>query len=181
MARKTKKDWYIASINILIEKGSGGLTIDALTTQLGVTKGSFYHHFGSYQQFKIDLLTFFEEEGTLGIITQTEQADTPQEKLRRLMDIIVAETARYPAKMEVALRAWGLQDSEVGGLIARVDQQRIGYVQALCAEIVGDDEQGLLMAEMMYTILIGSEHTMPALSPTRLRPFFDEFLRLYMI
>ncbi len=181
MARKTKNDWFIVSINILVEKGSSGLTIDALTKQLGVTKGSFYHHFSNYQQFKIDLLTFFEEEGTLGIITQTEQVDTPQEKLRRLMEIIVVETARYPAKVEVAMRTWALRDSEVRSLIERVDEQRIGYVQDLCSEIVGDAKQGLLMAELMYTILVGSEHTMPPLSQTRLRALFDEFLRLYKI
>ncbi len=62
-----------------------------------------------------------------------------------------------------------------------VDAQRMDYVQALCAEIVGDDKQGRLMAELMYTILIGSEHTIPPLSQTRLRQLFDEFLKLYEI
>lgn len=181
MARKTKQDWYLASIDILIKNRSKGLTIDALTSQLGVTKGSFYHHFGSYHQFKSGLLTFFEKEGTLNIITHTEQGETPQEKLRRLMDIIVVVVARYPAKIEVVLRAWALQDSEVYNFIERVDRQRIEYIQALCAEIVSNHEQGLLMAEMMYTILVGSEHTIPALSPNRLRPLFDEFLRIYGI
>ena len=181
MARKTKQDWFIASIDILMEMGSSRLTIDALTTQLGVTKGSFYHHFGNYHQFKLDLLTFFEEEGTLNIITQTEQVDSPQEKLRRLMEIIVAETARYPARMEVALRAWALQDNEVRSLMEKVDAQRLSYVQTLCYDMTGDESQSRLMAELMYTVLVGSEHTMPPLVQTRLRPLFDEFLRLYEI
>lgn len=181
MVRRTKNDWYIASIDILSEMGSNGLTIDALTKQLGVTKGSFYHHFGNYAQFKNNLLIFFEEEGTLSIITRTEKADTPEKKLRRLMDIIVTEVARYPAKIEVAMRAWALQDKEVRNWLERIDCQRLDYVQALCAEIVNDDEQGLLMAELVYTILVGSEHTIPALSPNRLKPLFDEFLRLYKI
>jgi len=172
MTRKRKRDWFIASIHILDELGSSGLTIDALTTELRVTKGSFYHHFKNYAHFKVGLLTFFEEEGTLDIITQTEEVENPKEKLRRLMDITVREVERYPPKVEVAMRTWALQDSQVRNLMERVDKRRIEYVQSLCHEIVANNKQARLMAEVMYTILVGSEHTLPPLSQTRLRVLF---------
>ncbi len=181
MARKKKRDWFITSTCILDKTGHKGLTIDALTTELGVTKGSFYHHFKNYQQFKVNLLHFFEEEGTLDIITQTEKVENPKEKLRRLMNITVKEIERYPPKVEVAMRVWALQDEEVRNLMERVDKQRMEYVKTLCQEIVGDIEQARIMAEVMYTILVGSEHIMPPLSQTRLRVLFNEFIRLYQI
>ncbi len=181
MARKTKKDWFIASINILDEFGHNGLRIDALTTKLGVTKGSFYHHFKNYQQFKENLLRFFEEEGTLDIIIQTEKVETPKEKLHRLLDIIVSKLEDYPPKVEVAMRVWALQDKDVRELLERVDKRRMDYVESLCYEITTDNLQTRLMSEMLYTILVGSEHTFPPLSQTRLRVLFNEFLRLYEI
>ncbi|MBT3315032.1 MAG: TetR/AcrR family transcriptional regulator [Anaerolineae bacterium] len=181
MARKKKRDWFIASTHILDKTGHNGLTIDALTTELSVTKGSFYHHFKNYQEFKVALLYFFEEEGTLDIIIQTEEEENPRKKLRRLMNIVVKEVERYPPKVEVAMRIWALEDKDAHNLMARVDKRRIDYVESLCQEIVTDQTQAHLMAEMMYTILVGSEHTTPPLSQTRLRVLFDEFTRLYQI
>jgi AcrR family transcriptional regulator len=181
MSRKTKEDWFLSSIDILAESGSTGLIIDALTSRLGVTKGSFYHHFGSYAQFKKELLIYFQKEGTLGIITETEKVDDPHEKLRRLVDIIVTESARQPVNIEVAMRAWALEDDEVYQWLKGVDEQRISYVKMLCTQISGETSQGLLMAEMIYAILVGSEQIIPPLSPNRLKLLYDEFMRLYGI
>ena len=68
MARKSKRDWFIAAIYLLAEGGPSAITIDALCQQLQVTKGSFYHHFKNYDDFKLSFLHYYEEAGTLNII-----------------------------------------------------------------------------------------------------------------
>jgi AcrR family transcriptional regulator len=181
MARKTKRDWFKAATLILANTGSSGLTIEALTSSLGVTKGSFYHHFGSFEQFKLAFLTYFKDEGTLNIITEAEKGAAPDEKLKRLMSIIVREISSMPVNTEVGIRNWALQDNAVSAVMEEVDERRIRYVKQLCVGIVGNEMQAQKMAEMMYVILVGSEHVIPAISQTRLDVLFDEFLRLYQI
>ncbi|MEV0081899.1 TetR/AcrR family transcriptional regulator [Saccharopolyspora sp. NPDC050642] len=44
-----KQDWLDAGLEILADQGVPALTIDRLATKLGLTKGSFYHHFGGWR------------------------------------------------------------------------------------------------------------------------------------
>lgn len=181
MSRKTAKDWYVAGVLLLREKGFQGLTISALCQQLQVTKGSFYHHFSGIDEYKSNLLAFYETEGTLDIITQLEDQPTPQAKLINLADLIVQSAGHYSMNAERMLRVWSLQDEEAQIVQTRVDARRRAYVQELCSQIVADTTQAETMATMMYAILIGSELMHPPLTPETLRALFTEFFRLYQI
>lgn len=177
MARKTKQDWLNAGLKIFRESGVGGLTIESLTQELGVTKGSFYHHFSGIQGFKTSFLQFYEEAGTFNVIQLTEEAASAEDKLRRLLGIIVS----HPLEDEVVMRAWAQQDAEVGAVQERVDQRRVAYVTDLCVDISGDAAQGRLMAEIFYALLVGGPQMQPALSSERITAVFNEILRLYNI
>lgn len=179
MSRKTKIDWFTASINLLNHQGPQSLTIDALSKSVGVTKGSFYHHFGSLAQFKQALLAYFESAGTLQIIQQTELEGTASAKLHRLVEIVSLEITNAPSYIETGLRAWAQQDEDVAHLIAKIDAQRIGYVKQLLTDIFKDETKAQLLAEIFYAVLVGSEHIIPPLAQTRLAAYLNELLRLY--
>lgn len=179
MARKTKQDWYLAGLEILNSQGHQAMTIDALTTRLQVTKGSFYHHFGNFDGFKQALLAHFEEAGTLQIIEQTETAVSPAAKLHRLIHIVAQHAQAEPSKLEVGLRAWAQQDKAVRQLIARVDAQRIQYVQTLLTEHLGDAQQAQTAAELFYCVLIGSEQIIPPLTASHIKTYLTQLAHLY--
>ena len=83
MSRKTKNDWLVAGYETLGESGASTLTIDHLCNRLGVTKGSFYHHFQNYQDYKEQLLAFWEEQLTTSIVAFAEDAGDLSEVLAR--------------------------------------------------------------------------------------------------
>ena len=177
MVRKTKRDWLIEALTVLAEVGAQSLTIDLLTERLSVTKGSFYHHFGNYDGFKESLLDFFEAEGTLEIIDYTEEGHTPQDKLQRLLEV----TAAFSPDVEVAIRAWALQDDMVRAYQTRIDQRRIAYVKSLFVALTGDDTLAQQRAEILYIVYIGSQQVFPPINGealmrhyTDLRHFFDD-------
>ena len=45
--RLTPTHWTDAAMTLLAESGIGAVTMDRLAERLGVTRGSFYHHFAN--------------------------------------------------------------------------------------------------------------------------------------
>ena len=175
MARKSKQDWYWACAQMIAQQGALILTIDALCQAIGKTKGSFYHHFAGIDDFIENYLIFFEQEGTLQIIDQVEQEQTPQAKIRKLIEL----STSYDPKLESGTRAWALQDDRVRAVFERVDQQRFDYVTALWRPLVADEATAVVRGRMMYTILIGGSHVLPPLSQEQLRAVFTAYIEAF--
>lgn len=175
MSRKSKTDWFWACSRILVKDGAKKLTIDALCQDLGMTKGSFYHHFKGMDDFVEAFLVFFEQEGTLQIIETVEQEPTPQAKLRKLIELSTA----YPPELERGTRAWAHQDARVRAVFERVDQQRIDYVTQLWRPLVADEAVARVRAQMMYAILIGGEHILPPYNRDESRAVFAAYLEAF--
>jgi AcrR family transcriptional regulator len=156
MALLTRRKWLEEGLALLEEAGAEALTIESLTSRLGVTKGSFYHHFANYQDFKERLLEFWEEEGTLRIIQWAEQEASPPEKLARVL-----RASLHPPRLDVALRAWALQDEEVQAHQQRIDQQRLAYLAAVVSANGADRLYAQQFARLLYSLYVGSQHIIP--------------------
>jgi AcrR family transcriptional regulator len=156
MALLTRRRWLEEGLALLEEAGAEALTIESLTNRLGVTKGSFYHHFNNYQDFKQGLLEFWEEEGTLRIIHWAEQEASPPEKLARVM-----QASLHPSRLDVALRAWALQDEQVRVHQQRIDQQRLAYLEAVVFATRADQMLAQQLARVLYSLYVGSQHIIP--------------------
>ncbi|EFH83136.1 TetR/AcrR family transcriptional regulator [Ktedonobacter racemifer] len=156
MAQLSRRRWLEEGLALLEEAGAEALTIESLTSRLGVTKGSFYHHFANSQDFKQRLLEFWEEEGTLRIIQWAEQEDSPPEKLAR-----VIRASLHPPRLDVALRAWALQDEQVRVHQQRIDQQRLAYLEAVVFATRADHLYAKSLARVLYSLYVGSQHIIP--------------------
>ncbi len=159
MARLTQRDWLMAGVAVLGEQGAAALTVERLTAALGVTKGSFYHHFGGMGDYKAGLLELFEAESTRNVMSLSEQLATPVEKLAWLL----RAAGGHPPALERAFRAWAMDDADVGVVQARIDGQRIAYLRGLCAGLGIAPAQAETLSHMAYTILVGSQQLHPPL------------------
>ncbi len=168
MVQLSRSRWLEAGLDLLQEAGAEALTIESLTIRLGVTKGSFYHHFNHYLNFKQELLSFWEEEGTLRIIQWAEQEASPSEKLER-----VIRASLHPSRLDVAMRAWALQDDQVRVHQQRIDQQRLAYLEAVVFAIKADPQFAKLFARLLYSIYVGSQHIIPAIEGEELGALFQ--------
>jgi len=176
MARKTKGNWLAEGLKLLVEEGADYLTIDTLTSRLGVTKGSFYHHFRNYQDFKEQLLASFEEESTGRIILFLEQETRPEKKLAGLMEI----TTSHPPVIEVAMRAWALQDHEVYRCQERIDQHRIAYMTNVLVELTGEEQQAVTLSRLLYAVYVGSQHILPPIQGPDLMRLYQQIQCFYL-
>lgn len=176
MPRKSKRDWLEAGLVALAENGVIALTIDALTKTLGVTKGSFYHHFKNQQDYKEQVLAFWEEEITDKPIQAAEGANTVGEVLDRIVETVGA----FPVNPEPAIRAWAQTDETAMAFVQRVDERRVAYVQNAFLEHTDDDEaRAKLISQLLYMIMTGADYIAPPLTPKERWQLYQEFKRIY--
>ncbi|SDJ17133.1 DNA-binding transcriptional regulator, AcrR family [Actinokineospora alba] len=156
-----KRDWLREGISILTEEGSQALTIDRLCGRLGLTKGSFYHHFAGMTGYKAALLEHYERIGTQRFIEAVEADPVePVVMLDRLLDLVMASTE---LGLDTAMRAWAQQDPQAGEMMARVDQARVEYMESLWLRHRGDAAEARMVGQLLYAVHVGARHMLPPL------------------
>jgi len=131
MARVTRESFFTAAFALLAQEGFPGVTAAGLCQRLGVTRGSFYHHFGSFEIFIKDLTAHWQRLYTDNLVAMAQEERGP---LGEQLHAFVHMAASLPHEVEIALRVWGTMNHEVREAVAHVDQLRIvGLADALTA------------------------------------------------
>lgn len=175
--RRSREDWLESGIKILGEAGVNGLTIERMAAEMSLTKGSFYHHFRSMDDFKRQLVAYWAAQYSS---ISTDLPDNPKERIR-LLDRIMREAFNPITEPEMAVRAWAQQDEWVGNYVQKVDAVRREFVTRIFKRVSVNEEEAQLMADMLFTMLIGSISILPRMSPARVQDLYQEFKRLYEI
>jgi len=176
MAKKNKEDWFKAGFILLSESGEAGLTIDALITRLGVTKGSFYHHFKNRMSYSEALLDFWEQKMTQEVINQSNIESTPKERIKRLTSLTIE--GGNP-QLEVAIRSWALRDPLVRGYQERVDQKRMAYCILLSEGPTKNKSDAQMLGELFFTVFVGAQQMIPAIRGKRLAKLYAQLQSMY--
>jgi AcrR family transcriptional regulator len=174
----TRTEWLDAGLELLADEGAPAVTIERLTGKLGVTKGSYYHHFKGAAGYRTALLEYFEAQFTTRLIDIVEGDAEPSAKLQHLLRLVLSDPDN--ARLEIAVRAWALQDPEVRAAQERVDRARTAYLKELCHGLKTDVDPDRF-AQLLYLILIGAEQVLPPVAKTDLRDIYAMTLRLASI
>lgn len=125
--------WFQAANEILAGEGYGALKLAPLCQRLGVTTGSFYHSFDSWQDFTDALLDAWLEERTQQTVDIVNQHTDPVDRLLMLADA----STQLLHRTEAAIRVWAGVDERVGAIQRQVDDRRYQVVHAALVETVG--------------------------------------------
>ena len=176
----TRSDWLQAGLITVADDGPDGLRIDRLCRRLGVSKGSFHHHFAGAGDFKRALLDAYETlvvEALNNAIEQTA-ATTPQESLAGLTAAITSTQSFYRPELEVAIRAWAFSDSQVRAVQERVDRRRLESLEGIWSRILDDPAAVHTAALLPYLVGIGASLVQPPTPPDQLRGIYELLLGL---
>jgi AcrR family transcriptional regulator len=107
-------------LDVLQADGFTALTAAGLCDRMGVTRGSFYHHFSSFDDFVDRLMDYWEERFTTDPLAAVDaaQGDDAQRELQlRFAQLL-------PHGAEVAFRVWAGVNDRVAAGLHRVDEHR---------------------------------------------------------
>jgi AcrR family transcriptional regulator len=175
--RLNAADYFREAMDVLGEWGSEAMTIALLCERLQVTKGSFYHHFGSMPNFVTELLQFWESEHSERLIAVSKSQADPATRIALLIDIAVG----LPHGSEAAIRAWARSSADVAEVTARVDRKRERHLVDAITAVGVDRTRARLLGRMALNILIGAQQRESPVELRRLRQMFEEVTRLILL
>jgi AcrR family transcriptional regulator len=170
----TREDYFEAALTILATEGHHALKMTPLCKVLGVTTGSFYNYFGSWEKFAPELLAYWEREKTVRIFELSTAPSDPLDR-RATMRQLATE---LPHEAESAIRAWSNGDAAVAEVLRRVDEERFEALRAVVSETVTDPRRADLIATMGLSILIGMQSWRAPVDPDELRQLLEEYDQL---
>ncbi|MBE7188561.1 TetR/AcrR family transcriptional regulator [Jatrophihabitans endophyticus] len=177
LERLSAVDYYREAFEILGRYGSESLTIASLCERLEITKGSFYHHFGSMSGFVSGLLDFWASEHSDRLIAMSKAQPDSSLRVATLIDIGVS----LPHASEAAIRAWGRSNAEVAEVTVRVDRRRERHLTDAIVALGIERAAARLLARMALDLLIGTQQRESPVDLKRLRAKFEEFNKLIFL
>ncbi len=176
--RLSKGDWLEASMQILDAEGVGSLTIENLTTRLGVTQGSFYWHFKSHPQFLRELMAMWAQEETFSVGEALAKLDLPPRDTLREVMRFVTELDR--AHLEMKFRHLVAANPFLQEQLREVDDYRYQLVEGLFRQL-GFRGKKLRARTYAFVVLVSLEYglTQPMNKQERL-VLLDERLALFV-
>lgn len=126
--RLTRQDWIDAAIRELVSSGIGGVSVEKLATQLGITRGSFYHHFSDRESLLQAMLSYWAQRWTYEVRERIAALGLdPATTLLALSRAIREYGASY---YDAPFRAWALHDPLARKMVRKVDQARLQFIQS---------------------------------------------------
>jgi AcrR family transcriptional regulator len=175
-----RSDWIQAGLVAVADNGPDGLRIDRLCRHLGVSKGSFHHHFAGAGDFKQAILTAYEALVVDALNQAIEQtaADNPKAALAGLTAAITSRGSFYRPDLEVAMRAWAFSDSDARAVQERVDARRLESLQGIWSRILDDPAAVQTAALLPYLVGIGASLVQPPTPREQLQRVYELLLGL---
>lgn len=147
-----KSQWLRAGLEALRKGGVAAVRVERLAAEVGVTKGSFYHHFRDRGALLETLLEFWSREMTDAEFERVALRDGLAARLLALAnDVLERGMGRY----DPAIRAWARSDRRVAAAVAQVDRRRVRALTQFFADGGFDAPEAQVRARLFYTFLLG--------------------------
>ena len=148
-----KPQWLRAGLEALRKGGVGAVRVERLAGEVGVTKGSFYHHFRDRGALLEEVLEYWAREMT---DAEFERIQTLRGGLApRLVALAQEVLEKGMGRYDPAIRAWAREDRKVAAAVAQVDRRRVKALAGFFEEGGFTAAEARVRARTIYTFLLG--------------------------
>ncbi len=147
----TPEQFFAAAMGLLAGPGLPALRIGRLCREVGVTSGSFYHHFTNWDAFVAALLAHWTDDQVERVARLVRDEGDPV----RRVEVIERLALAVPHEAETAIRSWAATDEVVAAAQRRVDQRRREVLTEVVLPLMGDERLASTLAELGLSILVG--------------------------
>lgn len=153
----SRQDWIDAGQELLRQGGITSVKLSPLLERLGVTSGSFYHHFSDFGAF-LDALA--DDYGTVHLerIVAAIESDDPSERIREMRRLMEAWAT---PDLDRAMRVWATSNERAATAVRQLDGQLLSVLEASLKELGFSDDEARLRALLMFAAGAGQALIFP--------------------
>jgi AcrR family transcriptional regulator len=137
--RVSKADWLEKALDVLEVDGIDEVKIERLARELNISKSGFYWHFKDRKDLIRAMITYWEEEFTSVVTSNSEVLNAaPHERIYLTMEMILENNL---TRLELPMRSSAETDPVAWEMISRVYQVRVDFFRTALSEmgIEGED------------------------------------------
>jgi AcrR family transcriptional regulator len=162
--RLTAEDWLQLALDVLNEQGIGAVKVLPLAKRLGVSRGSFYHHFESREDLLTQMLDYWEEFLTDRVIERAKKLDAPASV--KLRDVVTNVLLNRHDRYDTAIIAWSRIDEAARSTHNRVARKRLRFLNKMLCEAGLHKDDARFRARVLMSLLIMYNEGLPTISKT---------------
>ncbi|MFM2355124.1 MAG: hypothetical protein RLZZ528_860 [Pseudomonadota bacterium] len=153
--RGSREGWLEAAYAALIREGVDAVKILPLAESLKLSRTSFYWFFRDRAELLAGLADMWEARTTAPLVAATQAyAETETEAMLNVIACFL-RTETFDARLEFAMRGWGLKDADILARIAQADARRLTALTGMLARWGHDPQDADVRARTIYLVQIG--------------------------
>lgn len=149
-------DWVTTAADVLVHNNVNGVDIPNLCKRLGVTKGSFYWHFGRRGDLLAAILVDWRARMTLDVSERASRVGgSAASGLGYLLGLTRKPRPNRNGAIERSVRDWARIDLFARAAVIEVDQNRLAFFEGLFRKHNFPEKQARIRAYAAYAIMMG--------------------------
>lgn len=150
--RLTRESWIGAGQDILRKDGISAVKLAPLTRRLGVSTGSFYHHFADFEEYLGELAASYSMGRVRGVLDRTSFDDPdPTTRVRELARLSVVEGT---FDLDRAMRIWAAMDPRAAATVQEAEAQVLAFLSDAFHDLGFDRTQAELRSRILMSVNI---------------------------
>lgn len=147
--RLTRKDWILTGQDILRAEGIASLKLANLTQTLGVSTGSFYHHFTDFEDYLGAVAEYFSADRVQGLIDRTLVGNPdPVTRMQRLAKLSLKD---HTFELDRAMRIWATMDERAAITVARSERLVLAFLTRAFEDLDFSTAEAALRARILLS------------------------------
>ena len=174
--------WIEAGLKELANSGVGGVRVEVLAQQLGVTKGGFYRRFKDRRALLNAVLDEWSGGRISAIDRLREQSEgqAPNDRLSSVARHYTERLSVHGMAIELAIRQWARTNSAAAAACASVDEARLKLAGQLYRDLGFSPAESRERAILLYSFLFGQSLLFVEYGPRKFASLTDAGTGLLM-
>jgi AcrR family transcriptional regulator len=141
--------WLTAGQELLRAGGVRTIKVRSLADQLGLTTGSFYHHFSGMQDYLDGLAAHFADVDAAALASIA--ADDPRARLQAIAE---AGADRRRRSLDVAMRDWGMTNEAAAASVRAHDAMVLEFLEVAFSALGHPVDEARLRAHVLHAATV---------------------------